>query len=116
MRKVSNPKFKSAVEAINAGDWNNDEMTDLLLTLFRHPSYNIWDASNNNGVIIQDTKFVGLRIRKDLRKLFQKTNDEIGLGYHSFQEFVREAVRRRLEQIRLAFYAHDLEEEGIDLQ
>ena len=43
------------------------------------------------------------RVPESLRTLFEKTNKELELGYTSFAEFVKESIRRRVEEIRLAY-------------
>ena len=46
--------------------------------------------------------YVTVRVPESLRVLFEKTDKELGLGYTSFAEFVKEAIRRRVEEIRTA--------------
>ena len=47
--------------------------------------------------------YVTVRVPESLRTLFAKTNKELELGYTSFAEFVKESIRRRVEEIRLAY-------------
>jgi len=64
----------------------------------KHNTFKAWKESPFNGVQIEDSKFIGLRLPKSLRKLYEKTDEEIGLGYTDLQEFVKDAVRKRLEE------------------
>ena len=47
--------------------------------------------------------WVCFRVPESLRTLFEKTNKELELSYTSFAEFVKESIRRRVEEIRLAY-------------
>ena len=47
--------------------------------------------------------YVTVRVPESLRVLFEKTDKELGLGYTSFAEFVKEAIRRRIEEIKTIY-------------
>lgn len=47
--------------------------------------------------------YVTVRLPKELRDLYSKLDGEIGLGYTSFAEFVKEAIRKRMEDIRQTY-------------
>lgn len=44
--------------------------------------------------------YVTVRIPESLKLLYEKNQEELDLGYRSFAEFVKEAVRKRLEEIK----------------
>jgi len=44
-------------------------------------------------------EYVTVRVPGSLRENFEKYNQEIGLGYTSFAEFVKDSIRKRLEEI-----------------
>ena len=43
--------------------------------------------------------YITVRVPESMRKLFQKIDKEYGLGYTSFAEFVKEAIRLRAEEL-----------------
>ena len=47
--------------------------------------------------------WVCFRVPESLRVLFEKMDKELGLGYTSFAEFVKEAIRRRFEEIETSY-------------
>ena len=47
--------------------------------------------------------YVTVRIPSSLRELFEQTNENLKLGYTSFAEFVKEAIRKRLEEIHNSY-------------
>ena len=43
--------------------------------------------------------YVTVRLPRELRDRYSKIDSEMGLGYTSFAEFVKEAIRRRMEEL-----------------
>ena len=43
--------------------------------------------------------YTTVRVPSSLRELFEHTNQDLNLGYTSFAEFVKEAIRNRVEEI-----------------
>jgi len=43
--------------------------------------------------------YVTVRVPSSLRDLYERLNENYGLGYTSFAEFVKEAMRKRFEDI-----------------
>ena len=43
--------------------------------------------------------YVTVRVPESMRELYRKIDKEYGLGYTSFAEFVKEAIRLRAEEI-----------------
>lgn len=52
-------------------------------------------------------EYITVRIPESLRDLVEKKNEEIGLGYTSFAEFVKEAIRKRLEDLIATYREKD---------
>ena len=96
-------EFDLVQKLITNTDWNLQEIIDIFLTMTKHNTWKAWKESLNDGVQIEDSKFIGLRLPKSLRNLYEKTDEEIGLGYADLQEFVKEAVRMRFEEIWRVF-------------
>lgn len=48
-------------------------------------------------------EYVTVRVPESLRKLFENTNEDIGLGYTSFAEFVKDAIRKRIEDLKASY-------------
>lgn len=44
-----------------------------------------------------------VRVPRELRELYEQLDSKLGLGYTSFAEFVKEAIRKRIEDVRLSY-------------
>jgi len=48
--------------------------------------------------------YVVTKLPRELKTRFQELNAKYGLGYTAFAEFVKDAMRRRFEEIEAAYH------------